>query len=107
MLVASSMQVYASLLSTNAREQWEKRFEEAYIQPVLSVSAGEGEVVRKRDLHTRTHTQELEKQMGEAMQLILNDKTEGRLTDLLTDLSSLSLLSFYLYRSRSTVLHSI
>ena len=35
---ASSMQEYASLLSTNAREQWEKCFDHEYIQPVLSVS---------------------------------------------------------------------
>ena len=35
---ASSMQEYASLLSTNAREQWEKSFDQEYIEPVLSVS---------------------------------------------------------------------
>ena len=38
---ASNMQVYASLLVTDAREQWEKCFEQDYIQPVLSVSKGE------------------------------------------------------------------
>ena len=35
---ASNMHVYASLLSTNAREQWEKHFDHEYIQTVLSVS---------------------------------------------------------------------
>ena len=41
------MQTYASLLATNAREQWEKCFEQEYIQPVLAVSIGrDGENVR-------------------------------------------------------------
>ena len=35
---AGDMQVYANLLATDAREQWEKHFEQEYIQPVLSVS---------------------------------------------------------------------
>ena len=43
---ASSMQEYASLLSTDAREQWEKCFDQEYIQPVLSVS---GVVVDKNE----------------------------------------------------------
>ena len=34
------MPTYASLLATNAREQWEKCFEQEYIQPVLAVSIG-------------------------------------------------------------------
>ena len=36
----SGMQTYASLLATNAREHWEKCFEQEYIQPVLAVSIG-------------------------------------------------------------------
>ena len=32
------MLTYAGLLTTNAREQWEKCFEAQYIQPVLTVS---------------------------------------------------------------------
>ena len=32
------MQEHASLLAINAREQWEKCFDQEYIQPVLSVS---------------------------------------------------------------------
>ena len=75
------MQVYASLLATNAREQWEKHFEQDYIQPVLSVSK-EGDDEWSRAVifaHTHyTHTaQALEKQMGVALQLIFDDKKEG------------------------------
>ena len=98
------MQVYASLLSTNAREQWEKCFDQEYIQPVLSVS-GVVEDENKRDMvivfahvcahthtHTHTHTyntcvrvhthtQALEKEMGDAMHLILSDKKESESYD--------------------------
>ena len=34
------MPLYFSLLTANAREEWEKCFEQEYIQPVLSVSRG-------------------------------------------------------------------
>ena len=78
---ANNMQVYANLLATNAREQWEKYFEQEYIQPVLSVSEGDdewGKAVIFARTHIHTHAaQALEKQMEVALQLIFDDKKEG------------------------------
>ena len=59
------MQTYASLLATNAREQWEKCFEQEYIQPVLAVSIGrDGENVRGVKTSCE-NSQSLDKQMGD------------------------------------------
>ena len=95
------MQTYASLLATNAREQWEKCFEQEYIQPVLAVSIGrDGENVRGVKTSCE-NSQSLDKQMGDAMNLIVNDKKEGHTLNMLITLKSL------LHRSRSFVLHCI
>ena len=38
MFVASGIKIYATLQAKEAREQWEKHFNEAYIHPTLRVS---------------------------------------------------------------------
>ncbi len=35
--LASGIKTYATLLAKEAREQWEKHFNEAYIRPTLTV----------------------------------------------------------------------
>ena len=54
---SSGMGTYSTLLAKEAREKWEKCFNDAYIQPTL------------RQLDTSLH---------EATQLLLNDKKEDR-----------------------------
>ena len=73
--LASEMTAYSRLLAKEAREKWEKCFNDAYIQPTLKV--------RRKSYHfTNTlfvfsDIQQLDKSLREATQLLLNDKKEG------------------------------
>ena len=69
------MDTYSTLLAKEAREKWEKCFNDAYIQPTLKV---------RRKSYNFTNTlfvfsdiQQLDKSLLEATQLLLNDKKEG------------------------------
>ena len=104
------VQRYSSLLTAKAREEWEKCFEQEYIQPVLSVSARwVGSLIdwlptcivnthTCAHTHTHTHTQSLDKQISDALELIINEKKEGESTD-----TTLNQLTFFTSSTQNNI----